>query len=288
MSETGTEPVQPAPTPGAAPPQPELIAGKFKDEAAFQQGARELFKHRGVQVADNAPVYGDGGIFANKDAAVTFYKAMAGNAPAPQPTEYADTDIDGLFKAIGLDTAKFGENLVKNKTIDDDSLKAFGSIEVRGKDGKVYRLNKDALNDIFVGRVEAAEIKAQRAQEVQEQTKQAAFKIAGGSQESYDALMRWASSNLEPEEAKQRSAAITGSDPKAALDAVRLIKARYDEKNGGGSPIVGNPPSPVRPISSVDDLIEVNRLRRRGDKAAQARFDATDIAVLQDLQKRMK
>ena len=123
MSETGTAPVQAAPTPGAAPPQPELIAGKFKDEAAFQQGARELFKHRGVQVADNAPVYGDGGYFASKDAAVTFYKALAGNAPAPQPVEYADTDIDGLFKAIGLDTAKFGENLVKNKSIDDDSLK---------------------------------------------------------------------------------------------------------------------------------------------------------------------
>jgi major membrane immunogen (membrane-anchored lipoprotein) len=269
MSESGLAPVPPAPTPVAAPPQPELIAGKFKDEAAFQQGARELFKHRGVQVADNAPVYGDGGIFANKDAAVTFYKAMAGAAPAPQQPEYVDADIDGVFKAIGLDTAKFGENLVKNKSIDDDSLKAFASIEVKGKDGKVYKLNKDALNDIFVGRVEAAQIKAERTREVVEQTKQAAFKIAGGSQENYDRLMTWAKSNIPEGELATYAAKLNDTNPQNALDAVRVLKARYDEKNGGGSPVIGTMPSNVAPIPRNYD--EFKALRQRamaGDPAA--------------------
>lgn len=284
MSETGTAPVQPAPTPGAAPPQPDLIAGKFKDEAAFQQGARELFKHRGVQVADNAPVYGDGGYFASKDAAVTFYKALAGNAPASAPApEYADTDIDGLFKAIGLDTAKFGENLVKNKSIDDDSLKAFGSIEVKGKDGKVYKLNKDALNDIFVGRVEAAQIKAEQAKLVQEQTKQAAFKIAGGSQENYDRLMTWAKSNMSESELATYAAKLNDTNPQVALDTVRVIKARYDEKNGIGSPIVGTPPSPPRPITTREELLQVQALRKKGDAAAEARFQATPTETLRAL-----
>lgn len=269
MSESGLAPVPPAPTPVAAPPQPELIAGKFKDEAAFQQGARELFKHRGVQVADNAPVYGDGGYFATKDAAVTFYKAMAGAAPAPQQPEYVDADIDGVFKAIGLDTAKFGENLVKNKSIDDDSLKAFASIEVKGKDGKVYKLNKDALNDIFVGRVEAAQIKAERTREVVEQTKQAAFKIAGGSQENYDRLMTWAKSNIPEGELATYAAKLNDTNPQNALDAVRVLKARYDEKNGGGSPVIGTMPSNVAPIPRNYD--EFKALRQRamaGDPAA--------------------
>jgi hypothetical protein len=283
MSETGTAPVQAAPTPGAAPPQPELIAGKFKDEAAFQQGARELFKHRGVQVADNAPVYGDGGYFASKDAAVTFYKALAGNAPAPQPVEYADTDIDGLFKAIGLDTAKFGENLVKNKSIDDDSLKAFGSIEVKGKDGKVYKLNKDALNDIFVGRVEVAEIKARESQRFQEQLKQEAHKIAGGEQQ-YNQMMQWAKSNVDaPTLAKYEQML---SDGNTALDAVRVIKARWSEVNSFAKPIIGDAPVAAAPIRTADELIEINRLRRRGDIAAQARFDATPLETLRALQER--
>lgn len=275
MSETATAPVQAAPTPGAAPPQPELIAGKFKDEAAFQQGARELFKHRGVQVADNAPVYGEGGYFANKDAAVTFYKALAGNAPAPQPTEYAEADIDGLFKAIGLDTAKFGENLVKNKSIDDDSLKAFASIEVKGKDGKVYRLNKDALNDIFVGRVESAQIKAERAREVQEQTKQAAFKIAGGSQENYERLMTWAKSNLQPDELAAYDARLKDPNPQMALDTVRLIKARYDEKNAGGVPVIGTMPShSAAPPKDLNELKELNKRAMDGDILAQRTLKA--------------
>ncbi len=276
MSETGTAPVQPAPTPGAAPPQPELIAGKFKDEAAFQQGARELFKHRGVQVADNAPVYGDGGYFASKDAAVAFYKALAGNAPASAPApEYADTDIDGLFKAIGLDTAKFGENLVKNKSIDDESLKAFGSIEVKGKDGKVYKLNKDALNDIFVGRVESAQIKAERAREVQEQTKQAAFKIAGGSQENYDRLMTWAKSNMSESELATYAAKLNDTNPQVALDAVRVIKARYDEKNAGGTPVIGTMPShSIAPPKDLAELKELNRRAMAGDILAQRTLKA--------------
>ena len=270
MSETPAAPVQPAPTPGAAPPQPELIAGKFKDEAAFQQGARELFKHRGVQVADNAPVYGEGGYFANKDAAVTFYKALAGNSPAPAPApEYADTDIDGLFKAIGLDTAKFGENLVKTKSIDDESLKKFQSIEVKGADGKLYGLNKEALNDIFAGRVEAAQIKAERAREVQEQTKQAAFKIAGGSQENYDRLMTWAKSNIPDAELATYAAKLNDTNPQNALDAVRVIKARYDEKNGVGSPIVGSMPSTSYPVpTDYDGFKALRQKAMAGDPAA--------------------
>ncbi len=81
--------------------------------------------------------------------------------------------------------------------------------------------------------------------------------------------MRWASSNLEPEEAKQRSAAITGSDPKAALDAVRLIKARYDEKNGGGSPIVGTMPSFNAPVpKNYDEFKALKQRAESGDPAA--------------------
>jgi len=265
MAEQVAAPAAPASAPPQ--PQPDLIAGKFKDDTAFQNGARELFKHRNIPVPDG-PLYGENGIFASRDAAVKFYGTVAGNAP--KEPEYAETDIDGLFKAVGLDNKAFGETLVKNRSIDDAAFDKFKKIEVKGEDGKVYRLNKDALNAIFVGQVEAAEIKAARVKETQEQVRQNAFQIAGGKQEDYDNLMRWAASNLDAEEAKARNAAITGTDTKAALDAVRLVKAKYDEANRGFKAIVGNMPATIgNAPKNLAELKDLNKRAMEGDIVAQ-------------------
>jgi hypothetical protein len=266
MAEQVAAPAAPASAPPQ--PQPELIANKWKDDAAAQQGMRELFKHRNVPIGDNAPVYGDGGMFASRDAAIAFYKAMSGQDTTK--VEYAETDIDGLFKAVGLDNKAFGETLVKNRSIDDDAFAKFKNIEVKGADGKVYRLNKDALNSIFVGQVEAAEIKAARVKETQEQVRQNAFQIAGGKQEDYENLMRWAASNLDSDEAKARNAAITGTDTKAALDAVRLVKAKYDEANRGFKAIVGTMPATIgNAPKNLAELKDLNKRAQEGDIVAQ-------------------
>jgi hypothetical protein len=257
MAEQVAAPAAPASAPPQ--PQPDLIAGKFKDDTAF--------KHRNIPVPDG-PLYGDNGIFASRDAAVKFYGTVAGNAP--KEPEYAETDIDGLFKAVGLDNKAFGETLVKNRSIDDDAFAKFKNIEVKGADGKVYRLNKDALNAIFVGQVEAAEIKAARVKETQEQVRQNAFQIAGGKQEDYENLMRWAASNLDSDEAKARNAAITGTDTKAALDAVRLVKAKYDEANRGFKAIVGTMPATIgNAPKNLAELKDLNKRAQEGDIVAQ-------------------
>jgi len=76
------------------------------------------------------------------------------------------------------------------------------------------------------------------------------------------------------------------SDGNTALDAVRVIKARWSEVNSFAKPIIGDAPVAAAPIRTADELIEINRLRRRGDIAAQARFDATPLETLRALQER--
>jgi len=263
MAEQVAAPAAPASAPPQ--PQPDLIAGKFKDDTAFQNGARELFKHRNIPVPDG-PLYGENGIFASRDAAVKFYGTVAGNAP--KEPEYAETDIDGLFKAVGLDNKAFGETLVKNRSIDDAAFDKFKKIEVKGEDGKVYRLNKDALNAIFVGQVEAAEIKAARIKETQERNLHNAHQIAGGTKDDYEKLLKWGDANLDPQEKAQRFAAISGPDANAALDAVRLVKAKYDEANRGFKAIVGNMPNNAAPVPRNHD--EFKALKQRAESGDQA------------------
>lgn len=276
MSETGTASAQTAPTPGAAPPQTELIAGKWKDDAAAQEGMRQLFKHRNVPVADNAPVYGEGGMFASRDAAVTFYKAMAGNATPEQPKERKKTNIEGMFKATGLDPEKFGKHVYEKESLDDESFqKLAASIQIRGADGEMYELDKESFDDIFGGRAKAKKAIDEASKIIQENNRQAAFKIAGGSKEHFDRLMQWKASNLDQAESAKFDAVIQGNDVSAAMDAIRLIKARYDEKNGGGSPVIGTMPSQsLAPPKDLGELKELNRRAMAGDIAAQRTLKA--------------
>jgi hypothetical protein len=81
--------------------------------------------------------------------------------------------------------------------------------------------------------------------------------------------MRWAASNLDSDEAKARNAAITGTDTKAALDAVRLVKAKYDEANRGFKAIVGTMPSNAAPVPrNYDEFKALKQRAESGDAAA--------------------
>jgi hypothetical protein len=58
----------------------ELIAGKFKDDAALEQGVRELWKTtNGVEFPSNVKVIGEGGLAADQAAAIALYKTMESN-----------------------------------------------------------------------------------------------------------------------------------------------------------------------------------------------------------------
>lgn len=76
-----------------------LIAGKFKDEAALEQSLREGLKATtGVELPASVKVIGEGGLYADVNAAVAGYKGVESalgklRAPAPPPPKSDDKPL---------------------------------------------------------------------------------------------------------------------------------------------------------------------------------------------------
>lgn len=267
----------PAPQ-AAAPPQPELIGGKWKDDNEAQKGMRELFKHRNIPIPDNSPVYGEGGPFANRDAALIFYKGLAGKDPSQ--VKYVDAGLDDVFKAVGVDPAAFAKKIAETNDIDDDHVKAFGKVEIRQDDGTVLRFNKDLLRDIFVGRAEAAKIKSEYAQRKQAELVKASHEIAGGTEEHYKNVMAWANTNLDANTLASYKQML--ANPDTTLDAVRLIKGRFDDKHGNTQrqPVVGGAPISVgSEPKTLPELKELTQRAMAGDITAQRTLKTHKAAI---------
>lgn len=259
-----------------------LLYDKWKTPEEADKGIAEGLKFRGIEV-DPAKMYGEGGMFTNRDAAAKVYKSVMGSKPVGDVSEVGT--IDDLVKASGLDPMALGTKWAQKQTLDDDDYSKLGNLSFTDPaTGKVVKLNKAAVNEFIGGRYEQAKINAERAAEIHAQVHNENLRIAGGTQAQLDQLLL---------DAKEYPAHLKDDvnrrlkDPLTQNGAIRELKAWRDEKTGvraAGTPVTGTMPAPARGIETADELLEVMKQRRAGSATAEARWNATPTAKLKELQ----
>lgn len=281
MAESAAAPVQAAPTPGAAPPQPDLIAGKFKDEAAFQQGAAELFKHRGVPLPEKAVLYGEGGFFRDREAAVKFYSHVQGTPTPEVPQQPAapqygdDADYGTILKTAGVDLQAVSEKFARDGKLSDADYAAIKKA--------LPGATKKVIDDQFATAHEAFKLKNEAHVKFQSEVKTRFDSIMGGDAQASN-VMEFVKTLPEKVVADLDRRL---KDPDLWEGAALEMRSMYDRKTGADkiAPLVtGGLVTAPRPITSPEELIDVMRRRRKGDQEAEARFRATPQSVLETLQ----
>jgi hypothetical protein len=264
-----------APT-AEAPKAPELIAGKYKDEAAFQQGFGELLKSRGVPLPEKAVLYGDGGTFASRDAAIAFYNHVAG-APAKPPEAPAapqygdDADYGTILKTAGVDLQAVSEKFAKDGKLSDADYAAIKKA--------IPGATKKVIDDQFATAHEAFKLRNEAHAKFQSEVKTRFDSIMGGDDQAKN-VMEFVKTLPEKVVADLDRRL---KDPDLWEGAALEIRSMYDRKTGADkiAPLLagGNVTAP-RQISSAEDLINIQRRRRQGDQEAEAIFRATPEHVL--------
>ncbi len=292
MAETAVAPaVAPAAAPVAAPPQgavvpnptaPQipapLLYDKWKTPEEADKGIAEGLKHRGIEV-DPAKLYGEGGMFTNRDAAAKVYKSVMGSKPAGEVSEVAT--IDDLVKSAGLDPLALGTKWAEKKALEDGDYAKLGNVSFTDPTtGKVVKLNKQAIDEFIGGRYEMAKIQAERGQEILAQARNEAVRIAGGTQAQLEQLLQ---------DAREYPAHMKAdvnrrlADPNMMPGAIRELVAWRDEKTGArsaGVPVTGSMPSPAAPARSMSEWMALKEAASKGDMSAKARMDATPQSQL--------
>jgi hypothetical protein len=281
MAESAVAPVQPAPTPVAAPPQPDLIAGKFADDTAFQKGFGELLSSRGVPLPEKTVLYGEGGTFASRDAAVAFYNHVQGN-PAAKPAETPaapqygdDADYGTILKTAGVDLQAVSEKFAKDGKLSDADYAAIKKA--------IPGATKKVIDDQFSTAHEAFKLRNEAHVKFQTEVKTRFDSIMGGDTQAAT-VMEFVKTLPEKVVADLDRRL---KDPDLWEGAALEMRSMYDRKTGADkiAPLVsGGMVTAPRPISSPEELIDVMRRRRKGDQEAEARFRATPQSVLEKLQ----
>ena len=262
-----------------------LLYDKWKTPEEADKGIAEGLKFRGIEV-DPAKMYGEGGMFTNRDAAAKVYKSVMGSKPVGDVSEVGT--IDDLVKASGLDPMALGTKWAQKQTLDDDDYSKLGNLSFTDPaTGKVVKLNKAAVNEFIGGRYEQAKINAERAAEIHAQVHNENLRIAGGTQAQLDQLLLDAKeypAHLK-EDVNRRL-----KDPLTQNGAIRELKAWRDEKTGmraAGNPATGSMPQPVAPARNFTEWQQLREAERKGDMAAAARIAATSDAQIRDFTRKL-
>lgn len=265
-------------TPAAeAPKTPDLIAGKFKDDAAFQQGFGELLKSRGVPLPEKAVLYGEGGTFSSRDAAVAFYNHVQGTqaakpSEAPTAPQYGDdADYGTILKTAGVDLQTVSEKFAKDGKLSDADYAAIKKA-IPGATRKV-------IDDHFSVAHEAFKLKNEAHVKFQTEVKTRFDSIMGGDDQAKN-VMAFVQTLPEKVVADLDRRL---KDPDLWEGAALEMRTMYDRKTGADkiAPLVtGGMVTAPRQISSAEDLINIQRRRRQGDQEAEAIFRATPEHVL--------
>jgi len=257
---------------------PELIVGKFKDQAAFEAGIRDLYQSRKIPLPEGRELIGEKGRWNSVAEAEAEYKVIAGNRLEPEAGNPLTEDVDlvGLLTKSKVDPSEFSAAWLKNKKIDD---KHFEAIK-KNAPWMTRKLAEELTTSIY----ESQQLKAIELERQQKQAKARAFEIAGG-QEQWNTLRDHFLPSL-PEPIK--------ADLLRRLESIDLYEGAVEELNrmytksygGAIAPMVmgSSMPTAPGPITTTAELIENNKARKRGDKAAIARFNATPEHVLRSLQ----
>lgn len=259
------------------PPPPPAFAGKYADAAAFENGFRELNKTTGMfDIAADAPLVGEDGVFASHKAMETGYKAMAsamgrglratGKSEAASGNSLQiggsnelsdDADLAAVLKRAGLDPAAVDAVHARDGRLTDDMYTA---LKKAGLPRKLVDSHLDTTRT------------AQTL--VQEKIRGRAHELAGGEQQ-LNTLLAFAKSSLPPD----RIADLNRRLASAALfeGAIREIAAEHQHAVGAGkaTALVGGqaPVSGTMP-TNFDDFKKLRDRANRGDQSAITAINA--------------
>lgn len=256
-----------------------LIAGKYKDQAAFETGIRELYKTRGIPLAEGRELIGEKGRWSSVDEAETEYKFLASHRlenGAENPLS-DDDDLQGILKKAGIKAEDFTAKWSEGKKISDDHFAAIKKVAP----SMTRKLAEETVASIY----KAQQIEAEQLARIQMDVKNRAISIAGG-EEQLNTLLNHFAPTLPPAIIQDLQRRL--DDPQLAEGAVQELATRYQNKHGTNAvPIVlgSGIPSGPGPITNASELASVMEARRRGDKVAIARFNATPKSVLDTLQR---
>jgi len=260
----------------------ELIAGKFKDDAALEQGIREGMKATtGVELPPTVKVIGEGGLYADQAAAVAGYKGLETaigklRAPAkqepPKSTETGPITIGPKPVAPGTEIEDPAE-AVRAAGLDWTDIEK--SVRENGKptDEQYAKLKSVGWNKTSVNAYIAGESSRREATGL---AYEAALTAAGG-RDKVKALVAEAERHIPahelPNYAKMLESPATLSIAVKAMQAVVAGTKGSDFVTGTGSGAG----------SSVSTLSEYQAAIRRaasGDKAAIELVNSTKIGSL--------
>lgn len=151
------------------PAEPELIAGKFKDTAAFQQAFTELAKHEKV----NMP-WLQAAKFDDVQQQVEAYKGMESrlkqpNTPAPdasklelggQQQQQAEPPkpmtMQDLIGGLGIEQDKLNQAVQTGGKVPDDIYSKFGQAKIVMPDGTTRPLGKELVDQVLGSQAQGA------------------------------------------------------------------------------------------------------------------------------------
>lgn len=260
---------------------PKLIANKYKDQPAFEAGIRELYKARGIPLAEGRELIGEKGRWSNTDEAVAEYNFLAANrmeSAAGNPLA-DDDDLTGLLSKAGIKPDEFSARWLKEKKIAPEDLASIKKVAP----WMTAKLGDQIVTSIY----EAEQIKAHELARIQQAAKSRALEIAGGPEQLDTLRNKYLPSLPGPikEDLNRRLA-----DVNLYEGAMEELKRMYEKTWGGAAsvPMVmghglgSGPPQ----ITTSDELLAAMKARRSGDAAAAARIAATPPETIKRLQRK--
>lgn len=250
----------------------ELIAGKFKDDAALEQGIREGMKATtGVELPATVKVIGEGGLYADQAAAVTGYKGIESSlGKLKAPAKPADTGVITLTPAASDTDYDTPEAAAAAAGYTIQQLEA----EWQANGGKLKDDTYAALKD--KGKLNKASVNAwgsglAATQQARGLAYEAALTSVGG-RDKVKALVAEAEKHIPASEANAYASML--ASPSQLPIAVRAMEAIVASKRGNDFVTGGG--AAGTPGINRDDLLHTIRRAASGDAAARAAVSRID------------
>lgn len=231
--------------------EPTLIAGKFKDEAAFHEGFQQLAQHEKVGMAALANAQ-----FESVEQKVEAYKQMESAlgrstppAPAPdklevggdRPAPPQPMTMNELVAGLGIEQEKLNSAVMGGGGIPDEVYQQFGKAVIKMPDGTERPLGKELVDQVLGAQAQGAQYQQMLAQ-------QAANHVGGT--DKLNALLQFGGT-LDP--VTQKSINMELNNPATMQAALDRLDGLYAKSVGAGNSngIVSNTQGTTTPLANT-------------------------------------
>lgn len=256
------------------PVEQPLIAGKYKDEAAFFNGLNEIRGARGLPKLNTVGV-GEGKPYAKIDDAVAEYSKLAGGQIQPASTFKDEDGFDAILTAAGLKPEELQNAFIKDGKLADAHYAAIKKA--------VPGVTKAMIDGQFKTAHELAKVQTEQRAKATEAVIADVYGLYGGK-DQYESAFKATFGTLNADHQKDLARRL--DDPMLALGAARELKAIHEAAHGPKSPamVMGGLPAPAGPATTAEEHLALRAAARRGDAAAQARVNATPLELIESWQ----